>query len=87
MQTMLGVMRPVEARLEMRERYGAVYKSNDALAGELFHIADRELIERMFKWKPAQYNVERAAGGHGARHRAVLHPVAGDGIRICGCAS
>ena len=69
MQTMLGVMRPVEARLEMRERYGAVYKSNDALAGELFHIADRELIERMFKWKPAQYNVSEP--------RQVMEPVTG----------
>src|SRR5207247_913374 len=69
LQTLLGVMRPLEARLEMRERYGAVFRSNDALAGELFHIAERELIEQVFKWKPAEYNV--------GEPRQVMEPVTG----------
>jgi cytochrome P450 family 135 len=62
-------MKPLEARLEMRKRYGAVFRSHDAIAGELFHVADRELIEQMFKWKPAQYNV--------AEPRQVMEPVTG----------
>src|SRR3954451_2121097 len=69
LQTLLGVMRPLEARLAMRERYGTVFRSNDAIAGELFHIAERDLIEQMFKWKPAQYNV--------GEPRQVMEPVAG----------
>jgi cytochrome P450 len=69
LQTLLGITRPLEARLEMRKRYGAVFRSNDAIAGELFHIAERELIEQMFKWKPAQYNV--------AEPRQVMEPVTG----------
>jgi len=69
MQTMLGVTRPVEARLEMRKRYGKVFRSKDAIAGEMFHIAERELIEQMFKWKPAQYNVSEP--------RQVMEPVTG----------
>ena len=35
----------------------------------MFHIADRELIEQMFKWKPAQYNV--------GEPRQVMEPVTG----------
>ncbi len=69
LQTVLGVMRPVEARLAMRERYGAVFRSNDAIAGELFHIAERRLVEQIFKWKPAQYNV--------GEPRRVMEPVTG----------
>ena len=69
LQTLLGVMRPLEARLGMRERYGAVFRSNDAIAGEMFHIAERELIEQIFKWKPAQYNV--------GEPRQVMEPVTG----------
>jgi cytochrome P450 len=57
LQSWLGVARPVEARLALRRRYGPVFRSNDAIAGEIFHVADRALIEQMFKWKPAQYNV------------------------------
>ena len=68
-QTLLGVMRPLEARLGMQERYGAVFRSNDAIAGEVFHIAERELIEQMFKWKPAEYNV--------GEPRQVMEPVTG----------
>jgi cytochrome P450 len=68
-QTLLGVMRPLETRLAVRERYGKVFRTNDAIVGELFHIADRELIEQMFKWKPAQYNV--------GEPREVMEPVAG----------
>jgi cytochrome P450 len=69
LQTLLGVVRPLDARLAMRERYGGVFRTNDAIAGELFHIADRDLIEEIFKWKPAQYNV--------AEPRQVMEPVTG----------
>ena len=68
-QTLLGVARPLETRLEMRRRYGAIFRSSDVLAGELVHIADRDLIERVFKWKPAQYNV--------AEPRQLMEPVTG----------
>ena len=44
-QTLLGVMRPLETRLGVRERYGRVFRTNEAIVGELFHIADRDLIE------------------------------------------
>jgi cytochrome P450 len=53
----------------MRERYGAVFRSNDAIAGELFHIAERELVEQVFKWKPAHYGVSEP--------RQVMEPVTG----------
>jgi cytochrome P450 len=68
-QSWLGVMRPVETRLAARKRHGSVFRSNDAIAGELFHIADRELIETMFKWKPAEYRV--------GEPRQVMEPVTG----------
>src|SRR5437764_1107731 len=69
LQTVVGVLWPVRARLAMRERYGKVFRSHDAIAGELFHIADRELVEQMFKWKPAEYNVSEP--------RQVMEPVTG----------
>ncbi len=69
MQTFLGMVRPVEGRLALRERYGPVFRSNDAIVGELVHIADRELIEQVFKWKPAQYNV--------GEPRQIMEPVTG----------
>ena len=53
----------------MRERYGGVFRSNDAIAGEVFHIAERELVEQIFKWKPAEYNV--------GEPRQVMEPVTG----------
>ena len=53
----------------MRERYGGIFRTNDAIAGETFHIAERELIEQIFKWKPAQYNV--------GEPRQVMEPVTG----------
>ena len=68
-QTLSGVMRPLEARLALRARHGAIFRTSDAIAGELFHVADRESIERMFKWKPPQYNV--------AEPREVMAPVTG----------
>src|SRR4051794_11356672 len=68
-QTLLGVVRPLDARLMMRRRYGSIFRTRDAIAGELFHIADREAIEEMFKWKPAQYTV--------AEPREVMEPVTG----------
>ena len=51
----------------MQRRYGGVFQSNDAIAGETFHIAERDLVEQMFKWKPAQYNV--------GEPRQVMEPV------------
>ena len=69
LQTTLGLIRPVEARLAMRNRYGGVFRTKDAIAGELFHIADHDLIEEVFKWKPEQYNV--------AEPRQVMEPVTG----------
>ena len=68
-QTWLGLMRPLETRLAVRRRYGSVFRTNDAIAGELFHIAERELVEQIFKWRPAQYNV--------AEPREVMLPVTG----------
>ena len=68
-QTLLGVRRPLEARLSMRDRYGRVFRTNDAIAGQLVHVADPGLIEQIFKWKPAQYNVSEP--------RQVMEPVAG----------
>jgi cytochrome P450 len=46
-----------------------VFRSNDMIVGEVFHIADRELIEQIFKWKPAEYNV--------GEPRQVMEPVTG----------
>src|SRR3989449_4229315 len=69
LQSWLGFVRPVESRLALRKRYGPVFRSNDLILGEVFHIADRALIERMFKWKPAQYNV--------GEPRQVMEPVTG----------
>jgi cytochrome P450 len=62
-------MRPIETRLAARRRYGRVFRSTDAIAGELFHIADRDLIEQMFKWKPHEYNV--------GEPRQAMEPVTG----------
>jgi cytochrome P450 len=66
---LLAVMRPVETRLALQKRYGPVFRTRDALAGEFFHIADRELIEQIFKWKPAEFNV--------GEPRQVMEPVTG----------
>ena len=69
LQSWIGVIRPFESRLALRRRYGTVFRSNDVIMGKLFHIADRELIEQMFKWKPAEYNV--------GEPRQVMEPVTG----------
>src|SRR5215210_3014954 len=69
LQTLLALMWPVEARLRMHEQYGSVFRSNDAIVGELFHVAERELVEQLFRWKPAQYNV--------GEPRQVMKPVLG----------
>jgi cytochrome P450 family 135 len=69
LQTLLGVTRPVEARIAMRNRYGPVFRTRDSIAGDLVHVADRELIEQMFKWKPRQYVV--------GEPREVMEPVTG----------
>jgi cytochrome P450 len=63
------VVRPFESRLALRRRYGPVFRTHDVIVGRLFHIADRELIEQMFKWKPAEYNV--------GEPRQVMEPVTG----------
>src|ERR671921_3056848 len=68
-QTLLGITRPLEARLEMRDRFGRVFRTRDAIAGELVHVAQRDLVEQMFKWKPAQYNV--------GEPRRIMEPVTG----------
>ena len=57
MQSWLGVVRPFSTRLALRRRYGAVFRTHDAIAGEMFHIADHELVEQIFRWKPAEYRV------------------------------
>jgi len=69
LQSWLGVIRPFESRFALRKRYGPVFLSNDVIAGQVFHIADRALIEQMFKWKPAQYNV--------GEPRQMMEPVTG----------
>jgi cytochrome P450 len=53
----------------MRERYGRVFRTNDVIAGQLVHIAERDLVEQVFKWKPAQFNV--------GEPRQVMEPVTG----------
>jgi cytochrome P450 len=69
LQSWLGVARPFESRLALRRRYGTLFRSNDAIAGQVFHVADREMIEQMFKWKPADYNV--------GEPRQIMEPVTG----------
>jgi cytochrome P450 len=59
----------MRARLTMRKRYGRLFQTNDVLAGPMIHVADRALIEQMFKWKPAQYRVSEP--------RQVMEPVTG----------
>src|SRR3954462_3728010 len=68
-QTVLGVMRPRETRLAMRERYGGGFRTDDGIIGELVHVAERDLVEQVFKWKPAQFNV--------GEPRQVMEPVTG----------
>lgn len=53
----------------MRRRYGRIFRSDDLIVGRVFHVADRELVEQIFKWKPAQYNV--------GEPREVMEPVTG----------
>ncbi len=53
----------------MRRRYGRIFRTNDLIVGRMFHVADRELIEQVFKWKPEQYNV--------GEPREVMEPVTG----------
>src|SRR5215212_4875115 len=69
LQTLLGVGRPMAARLAMRRRYGRLFRTNDVFAGQMIHVADRALIEEMFKWKPAQYRVSEP--------RQIMEPVTG----------
>jgi cytochrome P450 family 135 len=59
----------MQARLMMRKRYGPLFRTNDVLAGPMIHVADRALIEQMFKWKPAQYRVSEP--------RQIMEPVTG----------
>src|SRR3989442_7859193 len=69
LQSWFGVIRPFESRLALRKRYGPVFLSNDVIVGRVFHIADRALIEQMFKWKCSEYNV--------GEPRQVTEPVTG----------
>ena len=59
----------MRARLTMRKRYGRLFRTNDVIAGPMIHVADRALIEQMFKWKPAQFRVSEP--------RQVMEPVTG----------
>jgi cytochrome P450 len=68
-QTLAGVFRPVQARFGMRDRYGTVFRTNDAIAGEVIHIARRDLVEQIFKMRPAEYRV--------GEPREVMEPVTG----------
>jgi len=69
LQSWLGVVRPFESRFALRKRYGPVFVSNDVIVGRVFHIADRALVEQMFRWKPSEYNV--------GEPRQVMEPVTG----------
>jgi cytochrome P450 len=53
----------------LHKRYGPVFRTSDAIAGDMFHVADHELIGQMFKWKPDQYNV--------GEPRQLMEPVTG----------
>ena len=68
-QTIAATAWPVRSRLWMRRRYGPLFRTDDALAGPLVHVADRDLAEQVFKWKPAAYNV--------AEPRRIMEPVLG----------
>jgi cytochrome P450 len=68
-QSALGVLRPIEARMAMRERHGALFRTNDLIAGEVVHVAEPRLVAEIFKWKPAQYNV--------GEPRQIMEPVTG----------
>jgi cytochrome P450 len=56
-QSVMGIVRPVEARMALRERYGPVFRTNDLIVGELVHVAEPRLVAEIFRWKPADYNV------------------------------
>jgi cytochrome P450 len=56
-QSWLGINHPLAVRLWARRRFGPIFRTNDAIVGEMFHVADRDLVAEMFKWKPAEYNV------------------------------
>jgi cytochrome P450 len=68
-QSVVGLVRPVEARIAMRARYGSVFRTNDLIVGELVHVAEPRLVAEIFKWKPSDYNV--------AEPRAPMEPVIG----------
>jgi cytochrome P450 len=59
----------MQARLMMRRRYGPLFRTHDVLAGRMIHVGSRELIEQIFKWKPAQYRV--------GEPRQIMEPVTG----------
>src|SRR5439155_384737 len=79
-QSWLGGVRPVQSRVGWRKRYGPVFRTHDAIGGRVLHIADRELIEQMFKWKPGDYNDGkprrrvRAKGPRAAQSLGSPHP-------------
>jgi len=69
LQSLFGIAFPLETRRAVRKRYGGIFRSNDSIVGEVFHVADRDLVERMFKWKPPEYKV--------AEPRQMMEPVVG----------
>ena len=44
----------------MRKRYGPVFRSNDAIAGELFHVADRALVVARAQLRAPRAREEKA---------------------------
>ena len=43
-QTLVGVTRPLDARLSLRDRYGSVFRTNDAIGGQLFPSRGGEAV-------------------------------------------
>jgi cytochrome P450 len=69
LQSIAGTVWPLRALQASRRRYGKLFRTDDAIVGPLVHVADRELAEQIFKWKPAQYNV--------AEPREIMEPAVG----------
>ena len=47
-QTFFGTVFPVRAKLDMRKRYGKIFRVNDQILGEFVHLADPELVGEIF---------------------------------------
>ncbi len=69
LQSFVGVVFPVSSKLSLRKRYGPIFRVNDAILGEVVHLADPQLAGEVFKWKPDAYNV--------GEPREVMSPITG----------